>query len=256
MGLVVPNPRERRALEEAVARALKAGINIGQQRTFERVLKSTVSEVLGLEVRDTLDFIEQVGVKSALPLITEAAATAWPARYRERLTPVLAAIAESVTEGRAPLPAFDVRNPRMAEWLDSYTSELSGTLSGTSYANFERVLREAQENGFGVSQTSRLLRDRLPEINANRAALISRTELIRSSNHASLLQARESGVVKSKVWVTAGDNRVRPEHRALNGTEVGIDETFPNGLQAPGEPRCRCTLTYALDMDALRRRIA
>jgi hypothetical protein len=40
---------------------------------------------------------------------------------------------------------------------------------------------------------------------------------------------------------------VRPEHAELEGEAAGIDEEFSNGLLAPEEPGCRCTLIYALE---------
>lgn len=143
-------------------------------------------------------------------------------------------------------------NPRMAAYLAEYTSELAYTLSNTSYENFERILREAQGEGLSVPEMSKRLEERLPEVNAPRAQLISRTELIRSSNGASLEQARQSGVVKGKRWAATNDGRTRPEHRELDGVVVGIDEAFPNGEMHPGSPNCRCTLTWELDYDAIR----
>ena len=62
-----------------------------------------------------------------------------------------------------------------------------------------------------------------------------------------------------KIWDTMLDNRVRPEHRALEGVRVKIDEDFvtPLGvhLSRPGDPtapldeiiQCRCRLRYEFD---------
>jgi uncharacterized protein with gpF-like domain len=46
------------------------------------------------------------------------------------------------------------------------------------------------------------------------------------------------------MWLSARDSRVRDEHVELDGQEKDVDEAFSNGLQQPGEPNCRCTLTY------------
>ncbi len=37
----------------------------------------------------------------------------------------------------------------------------------------------------------------------------------------------------------------------MNGETVPIDEPFSNGLMFPGEPNCRCTLTYGIDESAI-----
>ena len=44
------------------------------------------------------------------------------------------------------------------------------------------------------------------------------------------------------------DDRVREEHVDLDdGSWIGIDEEFGNGLTEPGEPNCRCTLIYDIE---------
>lgn len=77
----------------------------------------------------------------------------------------------------------------------------------------------------------------------------ARTMALDANKQASRMaweDAVEKGVVDRaalrKVWVTVGDDRVRPEHEALNGTEVGFDDPFPNGEQVPGDStyNCRC----------------
>jgi SPP1 gp7 family putative phage head morphogenesis protein len=245
--------RREKALEEALAAALRRGIEEGERRAFERTLRAAASEALGLEVRDTLDFVEQAGVRGALPLIAEAAAQTWPARYRERLSPVLSALMEAATEDRAPvLGSFTLRNPRMAEWFSGYTSELAGTLSQTSADNAVRVIREAMDEGLSVLNTAARLGERLPELNRSRSELIARTELHRASVGASDIQARASGVVRSRIWRATNDSRTRPEHAAMHGEEVGLDEPFSNGLDYPSEPNCRCYVEYTVDLEAIR----
>jgi SPP1 gp7 family putative phage head morphogenesis protein len=59
--------------------------------------------------------------------------------------------------------------------------------------------------------------------------------------------AAENGGTVTKRWLSAGDGRVRPAHRALNGEVRGIDEAFSNGLQHPAEPNCRCTTVMSLE---------
>lgn len=45
-----------------------------------------------------------------------------------------------------------------------------------------------------------------------------------------------------RTWVAVDDNRTRPEHRALDGTTITWDATYPNGEMVPGEStyNCRC----------------
>ena len=58
----------------------------------------------------------------------------------------------------------------------------------------------------------------------------------------------------TKTWVTVGDDRVRPEHVAMNGTQVGWGETWPNGEDVPGDStyNCRCHERIMVAANALR----
>ena len=78
-----------------------------------------------------------------------------------------------------------------------------------------------------------------------RARRIIRTERHRMTWGSSLEFAKGAGS-QTKEWVTVGDGRVRPAHQKLNGEVVGIDETFSDGEQYPGEHdiNCRCHLEY------------
>lgn len=238
-----------------MARALVAGMEAGERKAYEKVLRAAASEVLGLEVRDVTDFVRQAGVEGALPLLTDAAREVFPARVREVMTPVLSAIMVASTEGKAPvLGSFTLRNPKMAEFLNSYTSELADNLSSTSYDNARRVIREALDEGLGVDDAAVRLRGRLSELNRSRSELISRTELNNAQRGATHLQVSESGVpMRGKVWRATMDERTRPEHRALNGETVDdIQAPFSNGEVWPSSPRCRCTVEYLPDIEALR----
>lgn len=245
---------DERALVRAIERANRAGRRQGERRAFERVLLGVARRALAAEVDDVATLVATVGPKRTMNLLPESAREAWGPRWRENLSPVLEDIAQAATDPKATatnnvLPRFDVTNPRMAAWFDSYTSELARTLSDTSYRNALEVIREGIDEGLSVDAISERLRERLPELNRTRADLIARTETHNATEGANMLQARESGVVSRKVWRTAGDERVRPEHRALAGQEVEIDRPFSNGLDYPNQPGCRCTVEYVLSQE-------
>jgi SPP1 gp7 family putative phage head morphogenesis protein len=223
---------------------------------MEASLNSAAEYVLGREVAAAAAALAAGGPQGALRALAVAAREVWPQRWRDALSGPLSVVMQSATEGAAPVfGSFTLANPAMLEYLDGYTSELAGTLSETSYANFERVLVGGMDEGLSVPQVAAQL-DELPEVNRSRAELISRTELVRASNGASLEQARRSGVVRGKRWLATNDARTRPEHRALSGVVVPVDQPFPNGEMHPGSPNCRCTVTFELDMDVVRGRVA
>jgi hypothetical protein len=107
-----------------------------------------------------------------------------------------------------------------------------------------------------------------------RGEMLARTETmmaLSSARDEAMRQQIAAGKVQvqdvTKVWRSAGDNRVRHTHRVLNGKSIGMDEVFqsPSGalLRFPGDPRapiseisgCRCRLEYKVDyMGAVVRR--
>lgn len=90
-----------------------------------------------------------------------------------------------------------------------------------------------------------------------RALTIARTELAYAYNFGQLeaiRQANEAGFFDGpvvKVWMTAYDERVCPHCGPLDGTVIGLEETFPGATSLvpytyvpPAHPRCRCTVSY------------
>ena len=101
-----------------------------------------------------------------------------------------------------------------------------------------------------------------------RGETIARTEAIQSLNKAAddaFRQAIDEGTLKpnavTKTWDSAGDSRVRPSHRLMDGQAVQMDEPFktPDGAQlmfpgdtslgAPGSEiiQCRCRVRHEVD---------
>ncbi|WJR66953.1 phage minor head protein [Neorhizobium sp. CSC1952] len=107
-----------------------------------------------------------------------------------------------------------------------------------------------------------------------RGEMLARTETMMALGSArdnAIRQQIAAGKIEAqdvtKVWRSAGDNRVRHTHRVLNGKSVGVDEAFqsPSGamLRYPGDPQapiseisgCRCRLQYHISyIDAVVRR--
>lgn len=102
----------------------------------------------------------------------------------------------------------------------------------------------------------------------HRGEMIGRTESLAAFNAAELESARQvvaSGAVRDggvkREWDSAGDSRVRPAHRVMDGQVVGVEEPFvaPSGarLMHPGDASlgaptslviaCRCRVKTKID---------
>jgi len=108
--------------------------------------------------------------------------------------------------------------------------------------------------------------DRLLQL---RGEMVARTEtltVLAKARDDAIRQQINAGKIDAldvtKTWRSAGDDRVRHTHRALNGKTVNIDGRFqsPSGafLAYPGDPSaptsetvgCRCHVSYSVDYGA------
>jgi hypothetical protein len=98
----------------------------------------------------------------------------------------------------------------------------------------------------------------------HRSQVIARTEGLRAANLGSYESWRQAvedtgvldaGQVRRK-WITAKDDRVRPDHRGAAGQERGFNEPFEIGpdrervMFPPHQPNCRCTTAYRVVLTA------
>lgn len=99
------------------------------------------------------------------------------------------------------------------------------------------VLVEAFTLGVRRGRLAQLLVERF-EVSDSRAKLIARDQSTKLTGQLAEQKQTEAGV-EEYVWVTEGDDKVRPEHAALNGTTQRWDDPPPPGH--PGtDVLCRC----------------
>ena len=126
-------------------------------------------------------------------------------------------------------------------------------ITQTTIEQIRKVLVEAEVKGWGFDEIVNRLDS--PDLTRNRSRLIARTEIVTASNGAAVIQAKESGLILNKEWVSARDNRVRRDHLQVNGKVVGIDDDFTVGtakMSQPGDRRggaseccnCRCCCVF------------
>lgn len=105
-----------------------------------------------------------------------------------------------------------------------------------NYANrLQGEFVRAVTEGRGLRDLTRIVRE-TTGANQKRAALLARDQLGKLTAQLNERRQRDLGV-RSFIWATVGDERVRPTHRARNGKEFRYDRPGPR----PGaEIRCRC----------------
>lgn len=128
-------------------------------------------------------------------------------------------------------------------------------LTQTTKDDLARVILQAEQDGVGTEVAAKAITTSMQGIAITRARTIARTETAGAANYAMYAQASDIDFKVNKVWVAVDDDRTRPTHTFVDGTEIGFDEYFDVGgerLLYPGDPdadpseivNCRCTLIY------------
>ena len=104
-------------------------------------------------------------------------------------------------------------------------------------------IRQALEEGVSNDVLATRLSDAYA-FSDQRAMLIARTETIRASNEGAISGYRASGLVESKQWTTAEDDRVSEDcEENGNAGPIALDASFPSGDDVPpAHPNCRCVV--------------
>jgi hypothetical protein len=138
----------------------------------------------------------------------------------------------------------------------------------TTRFHIRKAIQTAQEDGLGVNETAKFIRDRTSgAIGRARSATIARTETHAAASYATDAATRSLNLPNQKKrWVSVGDGRTRPSHAAANGQEVLLDEVFiirdkgvaiamkypHDGNGGPSNNiNCRCLAVYFTEDDEL-----
>jgi hypothetical protein len=126
------------------------------------------------------------------------------------------------------------------------------------------ILNQGIREGLSVREIGKLIVADIGEYKLGfsryRSERIVRTEVVSTSNWASLESVKQSGVRVVKKWQTEMDGRERETHAEAQGQTVQLDERFKvrradggwDLLEYPGDPsgspgnviNCRCTVIY------------
>ena len=145
--------------------------------------------------------------------------------------------------------SFDVKNPRVLQFLEE-DIRVFKKANDTTMDAIKKALVKGVSEGEGIPKLKMRISEVFEGCKGYRAERIARTQVIGASNFGAFEGYKQSGVVERKEWLATKDDRTRPDHAAIDGQIVGLDETFSNGLRFPGDPRgsaedvinCRCTV--------------
>lgn len=131
---------------------------------------------------------------------------------------------------------------RAFDQLAGVTEAMAGGMS--------RILADGLANGIGAREVARNLAKEVDGIGKRRALVIARTELVHAYAEGQLDTFENLGVeeVGAEIeWKTAGDAKVCPICRALEGKRYTIKEARG---KIPQHPNCRCAWIPYINIDA------
>lgn len=117
-------------------------------------------------------------------------------------------------------------NPKIAKRIEQQAGDKIGGVNDTTKDALRETLSEGLDAGEDVRQLRQRVNDVFDDAEGYRAEAIARTECASASSWASVESFRDSGVVDGKEWIATPDDRTRPDHSALDGVKVGVDESF------------------------------
>ena len=119
----------------------------------------------------------------------------------------------------------------------------------------KKIIENGLKNNLTNKEIAKTLKTKGNIISTYRATRIAKTETHSASTFATDESIKATGLVSTKEWVAALDERTRESHVAANGQIKNINETFLVGgeeLDIPGDPNgsaenvinCRCVAIY------------
>jgi SPP1 gp7 family putative phage head morphogenesis protein len=133
--------------------------------------------------------------------------------------------------------------PVLANKREENIRLIDKTLRGSA-DEIRDILRDPETFGLRVEEIAELLAERA-KVSESRAELIARDQTTKLNGAINQTRQENAGVT-SYVWSTSNDERVRPEHAALEGRTFSWND--PPAVGHPGEDiQCRCVALPVLD---------
>lgn len=146
-----------------------------------------------------------------------------------------------------PYIPFGVR-PKIEENVRKFAT----SMLETQIDQLSGILADGIKEGKSVPQIRDDITDAFDGYRKGQAERITRTEVLRVSNEASVDAWDQSGVVEGKQWLTAEDDRVDEECASYNGKILDLDGAYTKTDYGPVEepplhPNCRCVVLPVLE---------
>lgn len=182
--------------------------------------------------------------------------------HYQKIIPAFGALTLSQVKSRSfkDSEEDDLFNELAQTWIHTEGLKRSKLIADTTEADVLKAISDGFDEGLGTAAIADSIMG-VTDLSAFRADMIARTETHAAANYAGVESVRNAekklGVTMLKEWLPTLDDRTRPDHADMEGSEaIGMDEMFIVGgeeMDRPGDPsaspdqtiNCRCTLAYS-----------
>lgn len=141
---------------------------------------------------------------------------------------------------------FDPMSAASRAWIAKNGAKSIVTILATNLDDVKRVILAGVDDNLSNPQIAKNIKQFYTDRSPFKAMRIARTETSHAAGFGQREAAKQSGVAKTKTWISSRDNRVRDSHEAMEGETVAFDKPYSDGSMYPGEQdiMCRCAESY------------
>jgi Phage Mu protein F like protein len=218
------------------------------------------------QLRQTLSRLPQIGA----PLPTSfRPLTDWTDPMASAMTPLVSLYWDEggkTTRARLGLDPdqWEVHDPHLHEVIKQQAFKFCQSTNETTDGELNQALAELRQEfieglvdaGETIPELTRRVQSVFGRLSRDRAEMIARTEAARAVHAASLISAKDSGVVSGKKWLLSGDACPYCHEVAAKfpgGTDLdsafhddGKGTDYSDCTAPPLHPNCRCSITFVL----------
>jgi len=233
------------------------------QPLIERTLTSFMDEMIERYEADDIVGLPVDARERTIEMLRETYATA----MRMGGEPMIDGLKDCFPHLQTKQDEDDLFQQLIDQYIEQYGAQKVLQILETTRKQVMGVIREGQQEGLGIEEIARLLREAVPEFSRIRSRVIARTETHGSSQYAQYRTAQQSTRPLVKQWNSVEDGRTRSivlddtyDHRVIDEQRVALEQPFMvptifgtrEPLMYPGDPagtagnviNCRCAMTF------------
>jgi HK97 family phage portal protein len=227
---------------------------------YEPKFKDAVADYfVGLKERFNIEEAVTNSPKAYIDLFEKQ--VSWAEEIAELKTAVtsvtIAIAAEAWVDADKQVPGnidFNLDSFNLLGFIESNLQFFTQTVINNTRKELAQIIEESLANGEGMPKIAKRIDEKFADYRGPRSTMIAQTEVNNIANALAQRRyeiAKEDGYIEEKMWLNAGDNRVRTDHIEANLQKAPIDGYFRvagENLKYPGDQNaspenrinCRC----------------